>query len=965
MNRFYNRQLRNQYVPMSLQEMMVLPTSKTQQHAEIAAQAKAMTNMPYMPSQYTNDASEVLQAVNEFSGTVDQFIQGTMDTGINSSTSQQLKDLQAKYALTKKYVDAGNARTMSIQNLFQTMDEAVKEDPSQADWVNDLKSYNATVAKTTPMDLNPETGEYNSFNFISYAPRPDIYEKGKKLLDGIDKIKGYTQLSPAGFGKIGYLSNEYKDRQAIVSALNQLANDPEVVNYYITAKRIYGNDFKTGLEADANGEGISAFKPVLTEDGELTVEFDINTDLGKYAQALYLAHSGISNVPHYMDYGKGSKGPGGNSFGGYIVDDALEYDISSVLSNAQDQLPKNSFTTAKNASESYQNALKQASEVYNTQLAQDLPSLVTRATKELGITDAEATSVINSVVGFLSDTELQAANDLNKDGIISYIEQIRANEATTKTQYNKKHLDEFLKILKDEKFGDEDFGKILKIASAKGNVDYYQKQVNSANDIYQAMLTRLENEAGPEKKAYEESVGQVIGMFAYLIDPKVNPVIRDDFILGRQVPVEQLDQSLEELKQDLLDIPVSAAAYAKENKVSVDDAQKVLSEEIFKKYESVFNLDEFMANNGITQVIGTIFDFVSTVSDYVVSPIYYGTNRGGEEISAGERFKRSDVEFGIKPDARARITSLKRRLADYATIVSEKGIVDAAEYTNRTTLFNISPYVAKDAEFAKRINHTITTATATVEQDPSNFVVSSNLGLTFDQYIYQQLDIDPSSNPPMRFNNGEIKIGMSDKNEPLLYYKGLVTIGTGTEAKMASIEAPLEIKGSLSENLYADASSILHRIRIAEEDYAHLNIGSNGRIKYREQAQAAIDNLDIWIAKQAYDPDLLYSQVLSLDPGKEFTFTAQYAPLMDAGITSPFVTQSFKVSRNEDGIYDLLDPQTNRSIIRLTAKQAAKSTDLIEAIQKHLGSTLVGNYYKNISNASSSNNARLFYQVGG
>lgn len=933
MNRFNRRQLQNQYTPMSLQEMTFLPGVKTQAHQSAIASSIAMKNMPYQASPYTNDGQITGQVVQDFEKSVDSFVDSSLKTGLNPNSNIQMKGLVDKYGVARKYVDATNNRAASFAGMQKELAEASAKNPEQSGWADDIMKYNMAIAQSTELNLDPNTGDYNGFQFQSYIERPDISKKLEESFSNIITSSAYGPLQDnAEFGKLQYETMKYKEREAMVASLYEIANDPAVRDYLQTAKRIYGAEFMTGLEGGKGG-GISAFSLSYDEKTNKMNEpvFNGNTLLGSFMHKAYAGHKGTELDIHYMDYGKGKSGNG--TIGGLNAADVMEFEAVGVQSNAGQNSASNSYDALNNTIANDAKVVEETNTKYDTEYNRTMPTMKAALVTTLGLPDATvAGTYIDNIIEVLSTNDA-FKNDANADprtklqeyrtqleekGIPSNVIDNLITNASPQMLSNFGTLSKYKTVLRETKANLDantrslnDLNKALAVAIPKGS-PAYEAQIGYQNNV--AEITRTLRE------------------WNYAHSP-----VRDEAISTNRT-YEDVDNLINKLEEDLKGVPYSALAYADENGVSIDQAQKVIVEQVFSKYKNDFNLDEYMAENQVTQIARNWISTLDYAADRAFGWLWVADDPQAE-TDAGTDDSFIDGLNNKKPsrtsgaDFRTHVSGLKRNLSVYSSALAATGLIKAEQYNSRTTALNLTGHDSDKHPFGRELKNLLGVMAEQLNANQNNILIQGYEGLTLAKFVNEATGVDKST----------LKKGT--RVHPSIYYdskthryeQGMIVTGTavtpGGKGKEVDITVPVKMTDANGISI-GDMHDKLYQIWLGESQFQM----ASGK----PRNSTSLDALNNYYGQQVMDYDEVEMDVLNTPKGESFTLNANYYGEGDtkhnAAGAGPLVSAQYKITHVDNKLWRVTDMNDNP--IRDIEINNSNHNSAAEAIMGYLGETL-------------------------
>jgi hypothetical protein len=301
MNRFYKRQIRNQFVPMSLQELSVVPQASTERHTQFATTLAAMENTPM--NAITPDKAFAMEQRRGLEQEVNQFATELGSKGVNNMGTS-FSSLQKDYTKRKKAIDAVNTRYGQYAQSVEEMKKRGEKDPSF--WLdNTLALYNKKVSESQ-INYNPQTGEFNSVPSMGYVNYLDIQEELMKAASHVaEEGRGWSvyDKKPDGDGYMAIVSEtgttKYVDKNEVMQVVMTRLQDPEVQAYLSRYQEMTGG--KVGL--DPNDKETYWLKTTTDKKGNEITEINPNSYIGGLIKGVVDAKSYLKqDVKRTIDY---------------------------------------------------------------------------------------------------------------------------------------------------------------------------------------------------------------------------------------------------------------------------------------------------------------------------------------------------------------------------------------------------------------------------------------------------------------------------------------------------------------------------------------------------------------------------------------------------------------------------------------------------------------------------------------
>jgi len=298
-NRFYQRQLRNQYVPTTMAEMAAMPESR------LRAQAQAYTTIDQLQPLFNvrnADLEQANQSINQFQGGVDELVSkinqsGAVAPGIQdelSNLTKQYRDFNSKGGKWSKYQQSYD----EYQGEIEKYDKLIESDKKNASWWSRLK---ADFQESNQHSSFDEQGTYRG---ISPHPITEYVSAGDDLLKmfgdvDLDKLSYENpewgpKLASMGFtpqpGANGTL--EYRDQDKMLALAFEYSQRPDVQAYYKTIDRLEKGQTPTGFDQD---------NPWIIQDKDGNMVPNPNTLYGQAVATSIYAKSPIRDNMSFKD----------------------------------------------------------------------------------------------------------------------------------------------------------------------------------------------------------------------------------------------------------------------------------------------------------------------------------------------------------------------------------------------------------------------------------------------------------------------------------------------------------------------------------------------------------------------------------------------------------------------------------------------------------------------------------------
>lgn len=183
MNR-YTRLTPARYTPRSMQEMMMLPMMRRQQHDQSIASAVELGKIDTQTS--TADKEVIDRVKGEYEGSINEYVESLNRDGFNNESTQGIINLsKKKKELAEKYLNPSAANLAAMQAYK-------KEIMASKDWSPQ------DVQKFAAQNLGSFKGTFNedgSTNTFQGAMLPTYVEAGKRIDDAIANIGEDTKQS--------------------------------------------------------------------------------------------------------------------------------------------------------------------------------------------------------------------------------------------------------------------------------------------------------------------------------------------------------------------------------------------------------------------------------------------------------------------------------------------------------------------------------------------------------------------------------------------------------------------------------------------------------------------------------------------------------------------------------------------------------------------------------------------------
>lgn len=240
----YTQLSRAGYNPRTMQEMMMLPMMRRQQHDQSLAQASQMGLFEQQAAGV--DRETVDRVKGEFEGSINEYVERLNKEGFNSETTQGILDLaKSRRKLEEDYLNPAHSNLQAMQAYQkQMMDSKINEGWSP--------QHAQQFAQEQLAGFKGTFGENGSRNSFSGAMLPKHVEVNKRLdeaikLVGEDAVQGglkqydvYNYHDLMASTKI----TETTKNKILESVGLQLQNDAEFLNSYKTESRLNGlNEF--------------------------------------------------------------------------------------------------------------------------------------------------------------------------------------------------------------------------------------------------------------------------------------------------------------------------------------------------------------------------------------------------------------------------------------------------------------------------------------------------------------------------------------------------------------------------------------------------------------------------------------------------------------------------------------------------------------------------------------------------
>lgn len=234
-NRYSQRRIHNQFNPMSMQELMVLPQFKQQQHEMAVATAEALKTQGQVLSK---DEEGFNQGASEINKGITNIVDQLSKDGIQSDTFNNILSLKRK---KEDFLDPNSGfggKALSNFALYQKAREDMDQMRKSGKYLN--KDIENSLARAMKNYEGVETGDV----FAYQAPARYV-DMQKKVLDVLDKVPINEIETTLGLEEMGidqhtgekiyrHGSKIIKERSAEHQAMvakAYLQNDPEVMEY--------------------------------------------------------------------------------------------------------------------------------------------------------------------------------------------------------------------------------------------------------------------------------------------------------------------------------------------------------------------------------------------------------------------------------------------------------------------------------------------------------------------------------------------------------------------------------------------------------------------------------------------------------------------------------------------------------------------------------------------------------------
>lgn len=245
-NRFFRRQTENRYVPTTMQEMMVLPSSR------LAIQSEAHSSINQMQPLFNvrpQDMEGATNSINQFTSEVDNLRNSLMNQGATDPTVQ---DKLSKLSQTYKANNSTGGIWSLYQkgyNEFQAEDATYQKKIETSDnpqWWSDLRSAFHSMNNAPTVD---ENGNYVG---IKSGPKVDYIELNKVGFEALNEVEmdeiSYTNPTwAATLGQLGIQpvpnaegTVEFRDQDKMLGVMMMLSQDPKIQQFLQTNEALYG-----------------------------------------------------------------------------------------------------------------------------------------------------------------------------------------------------------------------------------------------------------------------------------------------------------------------------------------------------------------------------------------------------------------------------------------------------------------------------------------------------------------------------------------------------------------------------------------------------------------------------------------------------------------------------------------------------------------------------------------------------
>ena len=235
-NRFSQRQKYATFNPMSMQELMVVPQFRQQQHDQAVAQAEALKTQENVlgvdQEQFDMQAGEINKGISTI-------VDDLSEKGLQTNTLANVRSLKNKRD-TFLGAEGFGGKAMSNYALYQKALEDIDEMRKSGDYLNKDLNDSLSLAMKNYIDLGGAAAG-GSFAYQSPEQYIDVQTKLNDLLKDVpiseqERDLGLTPIGPNKYGQMVYKhgsqiieARSYEHQKLL--AKQYLANDPEVMSY--------------------------------------------------------------------------------------------------------------------------------------------------------------------------------------------------------------------------------------------------------------------------------------------------------------------------------------------------------------------------------------------------------------------------------------------------------------------------------------------------------------------------------------------------------------------------------------------------------------------------------------------------------------------------------------------------------------------------------------------------------------
>lgn len=235
-NRFSQRRNYATFNPMTMQELMVVPQFRQQQHDQAVAQAEALKTQENVlavdQEQFDIQAGEINKGISTI-------VDDLSEKGLQTNTLANVRSLKNKRD-TFLGAEGFGGKAMSNYALYQKALEDIDEMRKSGDYLNKDLNDSLSLAMKNYNDLG---GAAAGGNFAYQSPEQyiDVQTKLNDLLKDVpiseqERDLGLTPIGPNKYGQMVYKhgsqiieARSYEHQRLL--AKQYLANDPEVMSY--------------------------------------------------------------------------------------------------------------------------------------------------------------------------------------------------------------------------------------------------------------------------------------------------------------------------------------------------------------------------------------------------------------------------------------------------------------------------------------------------------------------------------------------------------------------------------------------------------------------------------------------------------------------------------------------------------------------------------------------------------------